>query len=76
MSEEKKGCMKKDKLKKTPEECSPEQIRECHGDEGNHPCIEEKKGCMKKDKLKQTPEKCSPEQIRECHGDDGNHPCS
>ena len=26
--------------KKTmPEECTPEQIRECHGDVSEHPCI-------------------------------------
>lgn len=37
---EKKGCccQKPEKLKKTPEECTPEQIEECHGDTEEHPC--------------------------------------
>ncbi len=25
---------------KNPKECTPEQIRECHGDVGEHPCEE------------------------------------
>jgi len=33
-----KGCQKPEKLKGKPEECSPEQIRECHGDVEKHPC--------------------------------------
>ncbi len=32
---------KKD-LKVKPSECSPEQIRECHGAEGDHPCESDK----------------------------------
>jgi ArsR family transcriptional regulator len=36
-------CEQPDKLKGKPEECSPEQIRECHGDVKKHPCEEEKK---------------------------------
>jgi len=32
-------CQKPEKLKTTPEECSPEQIRKCHGDAREHPCI-------------------------------------
>jgi len=35
-------CQYPEKLKTKPEECTPEQIKECHGDE-EHPC-EEKKG--------------------------------
>ncbi len=31
-------CQQPDKLKGAPEECSPEQIRECHGDTAEHPC--------------------------------------
>lgn len=42
MSEEKKRCQKPEALKGTPEECTPEQIRECHGDAKEHPCT--KKG--------------------------------
>ncbi len=37
--EEKKGCEKPEKLKGKPEECSPEQIKECHGDDPEHPCV-------------------------------------
>jgi DNA-binding transcriptional ArsR family regulator len=35
-------CQYPEKLKGKPEECTPEQIKECHGDE-EHPCEEEKK---------------------------------
>lgn len=31
-------CEKPDKLKIKPEKCTPEQIKECHGDEKDHPC--------------------------------------
>ncbi len=32
-------CQNPDKLKGKPDECSEEQIRECHGEEKpNHPC--------------------------------------
>ena len=30
------GCDKHEKPK--PEECTPEQVKECHGDEKEHPC--------------------------------------
>ena len=36
-------CQQPDKLKGTPQECTPEQIKECHGDSKEHPCEEEKK---------------------------------
>ena len=36
-------CQYPEKLKGKPEECSPEQIKECHGDTKEHPCEEEKK---------------------------------
>lgn len=39
--ESKKECEHPEKLKGKPEECSPEQIRECHGDVEGHPCVEE-----------------------------------
>jgi ArsR family transcriptional regulator, arsenate/arsenite/antimonite-responsive transcriptional repressor len=35
-----KGCQQPEKLKGKPGDCSPEQIRECHGDVENHPCEE------------------------------------
>lgn len=31
-------CEQPDKLKTVPSKCTPEQIRECHGDKGEHPC--------------------------------------
>ncbi|MBW1697924.1 MAG: winged helix-turn-helix transcriptional regulator [Deltaproteobacteria bacterium] len=36
-------CEHPEKLKGKPEDCSPEQIRECHGDTREHPCETEKK---------------------------------
>ena len=30
---------------KNPKECTPEQIKECHGDVREHPC--EEQGCSK-----------------------------
>ena len=39
------GCEHPEKLKgKKPAECSPEQIRECHGDAKKHPCVGAAKG--------------------------------
>lgn len=35
----KSECKKSEKLKGKPEECSPEQIKECHGDVKGHPCV-------------------------------------
>ena len=32
-------CQKPDQLKEKPEECSPEQIKKCHGDAKDHPCV-------------------------------------
>jgi len=40
--ESNKGCQQPDKLKGKPEECSPEQVRECHGEVTQHPCAKEK----------------------------------
>jgi len=37
-------CQQPDRLKGKPEECSPEQIKECHGDEKDHPCVPKKEG--------------------------------
>lgn len=36
-------CEHPEKLKGKPEECSAEQIEECHGDEKDHPCVPERK---------------------------------
>lgn len=41
MCGEKKGRQKPDGLTGTPEQCSPEQIRKCHGDVKEHPCEKE-----------------------------------
>jgi ArsR family transcriptional regulator len=35
-------CQQPDRLKGKTEECTPEQIRECHGDEKEHPCVPKK----------------------------------
>jgi ArsR family transcriptional regulator len=36
-------CERPEKLKGKPEECTPDQIRECHGEVKEHPCKEGKK---------------------------------
>ena len=36
---EKQSCEKPEKLKGKPEDCSPEQIEECHGVEKEHSCV-------------------------------------
>ena len=38
--ENKEVCKHPEKLKGKPGECSPEQIRECHGETAEHPCVE------------------------------------
>ena len=40
--ESKEVCKHPDKLKGKPGECSPEQIRECHGEVAKHSCVEAK----------------------------------
>ena len=37
----KSSCQHHEKLKDTPKECTPEQIKECHPDAEEHPCEEE-----------------------------------
>ena len=73
MSDAKKGCQRPEELKGSPEQCSPEQIRKCHGDAAQHACVDS--GCEKPEELQRSPQECSPEQIRKCHGDDAGHPC-
>ncbi len=41
-AERTKGCEHPERLKGKPEECSPEQIKECHGEVVEHPCAKEK----------------------------------
>jgi len=40
-------CQHPEKLQKAPEDCSPEQIRECHGSVQDHPCLKEKHPAQK-----------------------------
>jgi len=56
--------------KADPAQCSPEQIRECHGDSGEHPCAvtDECEGAP-------DPSRCSQAQVRMCHGDSTAHSC-
>ena len=42
-SDEKKGCQKPQNLKGNPGDCSPEQVRRCHGDMKRHPCLPKKR---------------------------------
>ncbi|MFO7904628.1 MAG: hypothetical protein ACQESR_05160 [Planctomycetota bacterium] len=39
MNECQNCCQKPEELEGKPEECSPEQIRHCHGDVTEHPCV-------------------------------------
>jgi hypothetical protein len=34
----KQGCQKPENLKGKPQDCSPEQVKKCHGDAKTHPC--------------------------------------
>jgi len=74
MCDAKKGCQRPEELKGAPEQCSPAQIRKCHGDAGGHPCVDAT-GCEHPEKHKGKPDECSPEQIRECHGEVTGRPC-
>lgn len=44
------GCQKPENLKSTPEACSPEAIKQCHGDEPAHVCIPEEQKEPEKNK--------------------------
>lgn len=41
-SKGRKGCQHPERLKGKPGECSPEQIKECHGEVVEHPCVKKK----------------------------------
>jgi len=41
MCEKKQCCEKPANLKGKPEQCSPEQVRKCHGTSDEHPCVPE-----------------------------------
>jgi hypothetical protein len=68
------GCRKPENLKDSPRNCTPEQIRDCHGEAASHACVETK-GCEHPERLKGSPGDCSSEQVRQCHGDDKSHLC-
>ncbi len=36
------GCEHPEKLMGKPKDCTPEQIKECHGDNKIHPCMPKK----------------------------------
>ncbi len=33
------GCEKPQHLKEKPQDCTPEQVRACHGEGREHPCV-------------------------------------
>jgi len=41
--ESKQSCERPEKLKGKPEECSAEQVKECHGEVPQHSCVPQKK---------------------------------
>ena len=44
MCDRKRCCEKPKALKGKPEQCTPKQIKECHGDAKKHPCVDSTKG--------------------------------
>jgi len=36
-------CEDMEKLKDKPSECTPEQIKECHGEANEHTCVQKEK---------------------------------
>ena len=73
-NEERKDCQRPENLSGAPADCTPEQIRKCHGEQESHPCVETT-GCEHPERLKGQPGECSLDQVRECHGDNQEHPC-
>ena len=49
MCEEKTECQKPENLTGDPKECTPEQIKKCHGDVKDHPCVEADQQQQKRD---------------------------
>jgi hypothetical protein len=41
-NEKQEGCQKPENLRGKPQDCSPEQVRQCHGDVKKHPCLPKK----------------------------------
>ncbi len=73
-NEKKQECQKPESLKSKPEDCTPEQVKECHGDVDAHPCVETT-GCEHPERIQGKPGECSQEQIRICHGETAVHLC-
>ena len=42
MCEKSKCCQKPERLKGKPQDCSPNQIKKCHGNAKKHPCVPRK----------------------------------
>jgi len=42
MSDEKGKCQKPKEGKGDPKTCSPEQVKKCHGEAEDHPCVPKK----------------------------------
>ena len=43
MCNKKKGCLQPKDSKGDPQKCSQEQIKECHGETKEHPCVTKSK---------------------------------
>jgi hypothetical protein len=43
MCNDKQCCQKPEELKGKPQECTPEQIKRCHGEVQGHPCVSQVK---------------------------------
>lgn len=54
----KNNCEQPERLKTKPSECTPEQIKECHGEGRGHPC---ESSCEQTVKLKRKGLECNPE---------------
>ena len=39
MGTSKTTCEKPEQLKGTPQDCTPEQVKKCHGTDKKHPCV-------------------------------------
>ena len=68
------GCQEPEELQGAPEDCSPEQVKKCHGEDAGHPCVDTGE-CEQPEELDGEPGECSAEQVRKCHGDSAGHPC-
>jgi hypothetical protein len=71
-NEKKRRCREGGKLKGASADCTPERIRECHGEGEDHPCAGA--GCEHPERLAEEPGRCPPAQIRRCHGGAAGHP--